>query len=506
MLPRPKILWFGGRPKDDDHREAKNRLLQIDYVEQGFVPDFRFARAAVFWAARPDFAHGLAELKSHLEATIDAGLLPYIVVDTPTQINAVERILNDKLPKLPAGIPESRYRLRTTPLQHHEAPNEAFLHSPGPSGNASLVIHLPPGITLSDNQELLLRRAFHDCKSVEMELITGGLSGAMTFLVSATLSDSNAGARPMPFFAKIHKSDRLQEELKRYKQFAEYHIAFHLRPNFVADRCLFGVANGILVGNFVQESRSLLDAALNGQGPRYIQTLFTDTLAVLRSEMPLADGAAVTSVVEALEPFCQYWRIPAERIKSARLLGGEVHDSDTLWHKLVNLPPRPWRRCAIHGDMHGDNVRVRKDDAIVIDFAHAAQAPASADLASLEVWLSFRRNAADSPAEGVWRTEMEELYHPNRLLTDASASEPAGATGWLRDSVREIRRIASASTHSADEYARVLAVYLLRHASFPADEGNEADDVARRTYAYWLANRLIMALCETTPELIEEAA
>jgi len=482
--------------------------MSIDYVEQGALPDFRFARAAVFWASRPHFGSCLAELKLHLEGAIDAGLFPVIVVDTTTQMNAVKRILDEKLPELPDGIPESRYRLLTTPLQYYDAPNLAFMHSPGPPDNPSLRIQLPPRITLSANQALLLQRAFHDCKSVEMELISGGLSGAMTFLVSATLSNSNAGPKPMPFFAKIHRADRLQEELKRYKQFAEYHIGFHLRPNFVPDRCLFGVTNGILVGNFVQGSVSLLDAALDGHGPRYIQTLFADTLEVLRSEMPVAVEAAATSVVEALEPFCKYWKIPAERIESARQLhGGVVHDADTLWHKLVNLPPRRWRRCAIHGDMHGENVRVRKDDAIVIDFAHAAQGPATADLASLEVWLSFKCHAGCSADESAWRSEMADLYNPNRVLAGATEPGPAGVTEWSQQSVRQIRCIAYASTYSTEEYTRVLAVYLLRHASFPADEENEVRDEARRAYAYWLANQLIEALCDTTtPELTEEAA
>jgi hypothetical protein len=37
---------------------------------------------------------------------------------------------------------------------------------------------------------------------------------------------------------------------------------------------------------------------------------------------------------------------------------------------------------------------------------------------------------------------------------------------------------------------RVLAVYLLRHASFRANKGDKGDDEYRRTFAFWLACRL----------------
>ncbi|MDE2299901.1 MAG: hypothetical protein KGK18_17260, partial [Burkholderiales bacterium] len=68
-------------------------------------------------------------------------------------------------------------------------------------------------------------------------------------------------------------------------------------------------------------------------------------------------------------------------------------------------------------------------------------------------------------------------------------------TDGLADScLREIRLLAQASTHSAEEYRRVLALYLLRHATFPAEDGCREEDEFRRAYAYWLANRLIVAL------------
>ena len=492
MLDRSKMLWFGRPPSNEDFRETRNRGLTLEVVDLGTPPDFRHACAAVFWASNQHFVSVAELLEENLVQAVNEGLYLHIVVANDGQRQDIDRVL-DQL--LPPGAPRDRHRLRVLPVDFHEAPNAALLHVSGPAANSRLLVHLPDGVTLQDDQRFLLRRAFSDCKSISLRLINSGKSGALTFLVDATLAVSNAGLRPQPYFAKLGETQELREELQKYETFAEHHIAWNLRPNFQRARCIYGVKQSVLVGNFVQSSLSLWDVARTGEGPAHIRTLFEETLSVWRNEAkrwPLEQPGAI---VAPLEAFCRYSRVSSIRVEAAKVHGGVVHPARSLWRKLLDLPHQHWLHSSIHGDMHGENVRVRKQDAIVIDFAHSTSGPMCADLASLEVWLAFKVPPDEMSTREEWRKRLEELYRPDLVDEAMSATAPETPNNWVQDCLREIRRIAGASTEGADEYKRVLAVCLLRHASFPPDEGCEEEDEYRRTYSYWLANRMVDALC-----------
>lgn len=182
MLDRPKMLWFGRPPTSDDFRETKNRDLTLEVVGAGVPPDFRHARAAVFWAPDQHFELVAELLEANLVQAIDEGLYLYIVVANEGQLRDVESVLSQLLPP---GAPMDRHRVRIHPLGCHEVPNAALLHSPGPAANDDLEILLPDGASLQGDQRFLLRRAFNDCKSIALRLIPGGKSGALTFLVDA---------------------------------------------------------------------------------------------------------------------------------------------------------------------------------------------------------------------------------------------------------------------------------------------------------------------------------
>lgn len=502
MIDRPKMLWFGQSPTDNDFRETRNRGLILEVVGANKRPDFRNARAAVFWATNQHFESTVEILEDNLVRAIDEGLHLHIVVANDGQRKNVERVLEQKLPH---GAPTDRHKVRVLPIDSHEAPNAALLHSPGPAAKEALEIVLPDCLSLPEDHRFLLRRAFNDCKSIKLHLIPGGKSGALTFLIDATLTTTLAGSRPLPFFAKLGKSPKLHVELNQYTIYAEHHIEWHLRPNFQPSRCIYGVEQGILVGNFVFSSRSLWEAAREGQGPQHIRTLFEETLAGWRSQAKKWPLERAGSVVNALDIFFDYRRVPAVRVEAAKVLGGEIYSPQSLWRKLLGLPDDHWLQASIHGDMHGDNVRVRKQDAIVIDFANTTTGPVCADLASLEVWLAFKLPLDEVVNREQWQTQIEKLYHPATIHMVINSNTPGESDTWLRGCLQEIRRIASTSTHGSDEYERVLAVYLLRHACFPSDDGWEGEDEYRRTYAYWLANRLITALWANKPMLLEVA-
>ena len=144
----------------------------------------------------------------------------------------------------------------------------------------------------------------------------------------------------------------------------------------------------------------------------------------------------------------------------------------------------------MHGDMHGDNVRVRKDDAIVIDFAQADKGPACADAASLEVWLAFQSGGLEVKQ---WQAWVENLYRPEVIdsMLEGSAAEKGC---WIHGCLSKIRCIGRSCVLGHDEYKRVLAVFLLRHASFEANPSDAEADEFSRCFAYWLANRLVISI------------
>jgi hypothetical protein len=490
MKSRTKLLWFARPPTESHRAEASNRDLLIEEVVPGALPDFSQARAAIFWATFPHFEAAIDALEVHYRAAVDHGLLVYVVVETRGQLAEVNRLLENAHR---SGWDNGNYQVRLGAVPAHEAPQKALMHKVGAAANPELVIEAPAQSGLTPNHFLMLQRAFSDCRWIGLAPLSGGLSGALTFYAHAKLAASNAGDTPQPFFVKLDKADKLREEMLSFTQYAEHHVPWHLRPNFMPRRCLYGVDTGILVGSLVESSYSLWDVAREGRGSRHIHSLFTETLALLRQHRQPVDTQTHGSVVDPLSAFCKHERVPSHRIELARKFGGELHGAVALWRKLLNLPLRAWLRSPIHGDLHANNVRIRKDDAIVIDFAHATNGPMCADLASLEVWLSFEWPENTAFDRVTWQSRVEQAYHLDTILAGAPPFDRS-EEHWSLGCLQEVRRLASDATLSAEEYARVLAVYLLRHATFPASAHSCEDDEFRRAYAYWLANRLVLSL------------
>lgn len=491
-MERTKIFWFGQPPSEEDKRHAEEHDFQLVASATDVRPDFRFGRAAIFWATGAHFGTAAVCLKAQVANALNEGLYVVVVVSgeaDDVRLKEVSKVLKDNDPH---GALTGRYRVRSMPVSVHKLMNQILRHDPGPAKNLNLNID-PPG-QLTASETLLMQRAFHNCTDIRLKPISRGYSGAKTFFVEARLAASNAGPEPEPFFAKLGGSGKLQEELIRFQQFAEHHVPWYLRPNFLPERSIYGVTEAILVGSFVRESLSLAECARAGTGTQPIRSLFEETLAGLRRQSHTAEEGRPKSVVDALEPFSNLNGVPEERWRAAAIwFGGEPVEPRALWWQMLSLPEQRWRKSGIHGDMHGENVRVRKQDAIVIDFAQACTGPASADLASLEVWLSFEPSNDGLPFDE-WKAVVELLYSPKAI--DASLGNCAAIAGdsWIRACVAEIRRLAQQAVESNDEYKRVLAVYLLRQASFSANPDCPEDDEFRRAYAYWLSCRLVASL------------
>lgn len=485
-LERSGLLWFGRPASFEDKREITQRGLAL--IETAAIDDdcARHSRCAVVWAAGGYFELACDLLEAGAKVAINHGLLLFIVVDSEPQRREIVRLLSKVLRE---AFSEARCKVRLGDVAAYEGPQSALIHAPGPAANPRLVIRSSGEASLGAEDQQLLQRAFHDCDCIEFSPIAGGLSGAHAYLAQATLSDSRAGKIPMPYFVKLGDANRLESERQSFKHYAERHIPWHLRPNLDEARCIFGSARGVVVGSLIPSSQSLAEAIVGGEGPACIRALFEETLGVLRQQA--SDSPHNASIVDTLEDTMRWRHVPSRIVKAAGAFGGRVLDPDRLWRKLIALPYRPWRACAIHGDMHGDNVRVRKSDAIVIDFANSTTGPIVADLASLDIWLSFRTGLAVD--EALWRGHVSRAYDSALLLGTEALTPGDSSLSEVTAALEEVRAQARRSMTSIDEYLRVLAVYLVRHASFrPLPE--IPNDGLRRAMAYWLASRLVCKL------------
>jgi hypothetical protein len=219
-----------------------------------------------------------------------------------------------------------------------------------------------------------------------MEL-TGGRSDARVFAVHMTVDTSNAGVWPQPAFAKLDQRDKIEQEHRNYRDFADRFIPFGLRPNI--HEMVVGADRGLLVGNFVDRSESLWDLARRNVAAQAVTSLVEETLGGWRDQAYAKDPVegSVAAAMAAAD-MCRPKKIKEKYAEGAAREGVTIKP-DELWEALLALPQR-YRLAPAHGDLHGENVRVRNGHAILIDLSSVTQGPLTADLAALETWLAFQ--------------------------------------------------------------------------------------------------------------------
>lgn len=211
----------------------------------------------------------------------------------------------------------------------------------------------------------------------------------------------------------------------------------------------------------------------------------------------------VPRIVQALGCVAAAVNVRKRYLGAAAALGFQWEPA-AIWEGFLNLPTRRWPRAPIHGDLHAENVRVRGDDAIIIDLARATMGPPSADPACLEVWIAFELPPTDVQVdEAGWLSVVQGLYASPMVCkpTDPCVS---GTLSWLGDSILQIRRLAQAKSSPTD-YAITLALYLMRRAMFEPDPQSPEIDMKRRTWAWILGCQLFEAV-RAMESCYEEAA
>lgn len=491
QISRTAVYWFGKEPTPEEEREFQNRDLTVRRVgSDNDYLNFEVACAAVFSCKPPHVPEVCGRLKCARDA-LDAGLMLALLADDATTQAHLDKYL-------PLPFPEELQRAvirKTGTFAAHDLAQSIAKHDPKPPPRPTLDIALAADITLNPNERFFLTRAFSDCRRIALRRLPGGLS-ANTFFVQATLTFSEAGPRPMPFFVKLDDPVKISRELNNYQRFATNHIPWNLRPNLELHRCIIGVEQGILVGSFVDRSESLWEVAQKGNGARYIHTLFENTLMGWRSHadsLPMASG----KLADALSDVFDYKRVLPKYIEAARQRGLDKPPEE-IWLSLLNLEGQYWREATMHGDMHGENVRVRDSDAIVIDLAKTrSKGPLSADLASLDVWLSFKlpSDSQEFPKREEWTAVVDDLYKPEHVSQMPRTENVDVGIDWLRSCIRQVRMISSATCECPTEYATAIALYLLRRATreqeFLNDGTRHSEDEYRRGYAYFLGAKIV---------------
>lgn len=477
MTQRISVLWVGTPPTAKQREDLTSRELICTQVDMSAcLRMWNSARAAVFFNPTDDDISALAD--HGLRDALDHGLLVRIIVPFDDLRRRVDQLRH--VPLLGNGWQLLVERNAATIAE------SIARHDPGPAQVSRVELRGVTKFRAADR--VLLQRAFHDCTYVHLERMLDGT--AEVYIAYAKLGDSRVGPFPLPLFVKIDKVARVKQERDHYGECTTSFIPFYARPNLHLQRCVMGASRGIIVGDFVERSESLLELVKRGDAQPAINSLFQDALRGWRAQPYHGDGDVTEKMLykeciskDVLE---RKKGMLAKYSDMASKMGSRL-DAVEVVRRLNALPPIRHRRGFTHGDLHCANVRARAGEAILIDFHSVQPGALSTDPATLEVSLCMEFKAPDAE----WIAIMNELYSIENLKTVPRPREPMALLTHLWDAVRQVRRYGLAEQVDETEYCRAVAIQLIRKA---AHGRNEGESVNRRPYLIKLAAAILLAL------------
>lgn len=384
----------------------------------------------------------------------------------------------------------------------------------GPSPSSTLEIEAVDAngarVQFEHEDDLLIRRAFSNCRRVQLLGKPNGLSGVSAYEGYAYLGDNEVGGEwPYRFFVKIGKRVKVAREFHKYGTTLLENVPFHLGPRLRRERCVLGLSKGLIVSDFVSGSEPIRDSAREGRGIAAISNLFNVTLLSWRraakdESLPLAESLMLL----LRDDDGNDRTVPPHRL--ARLDDFTASGSlGELIQIVKNMPESvPVLTGMVHGDLHATNVLVRMNDAVIIDLERInTSMPLLFDAASLEAglfvdgFIKDRRSAKDILAS------VSSLYEIQAFEKDDHHCDPSVASAWFMDCVRQIRMQAKQMERADRQYAWMLGVAFIKKACNKDDfsEGHpvtfaspptchEAAREAARTLAYVIGEKIILAL------------
>jgi len=373
-----------------------------------------------------------------------------------------------------------------------EVANECLLYKLERPANHSLKLKTKE--TLNLTFQTLLKRAFSDFQTIELDDLPGGRS-TIRGVWKVTGVDTN-GVRYEPFVVKFGAKTRITGEIESNRAVVEDLIPFQNHPAIAYERCVFGMGERLFVSRFVDNATRLDDFLVRISPTLGITALFDRALRTWRAPIN-----HVQDTIQIAERFHNFWAIPKKNEPDAIKVPYELAKKETLTGILTpnallqRLYATPKVKCRVghaHGDLHARNVFVRDNstEVVLIDFATWHQpSPMSRDPATLDVALAFDiwddgKTAFD--VKPLSQGKLEELYSAPLLCPPRKHCES------FRDQAIIRLRIEAASDCSEDEYKSAIICCLLRFARFePKGAKDHVANVNRmRALAYQRASIL----------------
>jgi Ternary complex associated domain 9 len=521
---RGAVAWFGSVVPKEARSEFVARQFHVDEQpctdDQLVDPLFLSGLAAVIFtqdAQKPNQI--VRDLQTHGQRLLDWDCR--VVARTATNPSSGANIadllgrvtVNQR--QLPvAGLPAVEgkpVQLSQTPYPHihifsQDIPWSVIAdfvveHPPDKPPYTTLRIVGPGKESITPDAEILIKRAFEDCVEVYLVSIDGGHSGVPVFRAYAELKDGQHGRWPLPYFVKLGERNKIYTEYWNYQNKVDPYIPFHLGPHLIPKRCHLGALEGIIVGDWVDESEALTGCANTGRAAAAISCLFDRTLygwhrEAEKKDMPIADTLG--------RYFPAASRFAETRLERAREFGA-TSTPDDLKERFQRCTSVPVLMGPIHGDLHAKNVHVRAIDAIVIDFLRHNEGPLVYDPACLEAGLLVEGFSNDSEFSdkdekllraNEWLASIEALYDHIPLSRAPVHPQPKNPSAWFHACVRQIRLYAQQMQCEPCQYAAALALALLIKAS--KDRDVLEPEASRRAGAYVLAERILKMSFPTT--------
>lgn len=355
-------------------------------------------------------------------------------------------------------------------------------------------INVDSSIQLSEEDELLIRRAFHECSTVRFVELSNGLSGVKTFRAYARRTDTPTGSQhPYLYFAKLGPRKLITTEYRKYQDHALQYIPFHLGPRLVMERCSLGQSQGILVCDYVHGAEPLRDCAREGRAAPAISNLFNTTISPWHRNA-VTDECSLKQRLDDKFPRT----IPRHRRFRIKKFGAK--QSPIKLRELIEDRVEPVKLGIVHGDLHATNVLVRSNDAIIIDFEKVSTGfPLVFDAASVEAGLFVDGFIRDNRTPAQLLDSIGCMYTIDAFDESHPLCQAGDSSEWFFDCVRQIRMHARELEAAPRQYARALAVVLLKKACSNINFSNKkkAEGLSRedvRALAYILGERLLVSL------------
>lgn len=468
---RSLIIWIGPDPPPAVAAEFTTRGLNLASASAANVPSLvPTARALVCIATSGDCPEVVA-LFEHCQNAVLSGLQLFIVPSDTRVSRAIQERIHQTYTTYFRGRPDARLPFQLVSPETLTSSPCALAESctrwdAGPPPNQSLAIPLS---SADSTLQLLLQRAFNDCRNLTMEPLGGGYS-ARVFKVHATFERRRLVDLPVPYYAKFDRLQKIGKELTNYEELVEAAVPFNLRPNPDYRRCIReGYTHGLIVGNFVEQSEPLWQTARRGQSGPAIFSLFDQAFKSWRLSSYCELKESLVFRLEEQGIRIQESQFRTSVLELASKLGLKSSVSD-LAAALRSLAPQPYRKGTIHGDLNVENVRTHGADPVLIDFYSVRpSAPLAYDPATLEVSLAFRKYGPKD-VDSDWRKTIETLYQPEHFLRPPEPALRSDRREWLWNAIRHIRMIGLAAEESTREYQTAVCFALLSRLRHPASQ------------------------------------